>query len=148
VGALVCFESLIAGSVRETVNQGAGLIAVPSNDAYLESPWIKIMHFSQNFLRAAESGRVVLQAATNGVTGAADINGAYLTAETNNGRVRAVLPIEQEGVLLMQVPIYDHVTPYAVIGDLWLAGLVMAVIVIWAVWRRRGRGNSVSKVGA
>jgi apolipoprotein N-acyltransferase len=115
IGVIVCFESALPHVVRETVNAGANIVVVPSNDAYMGADETRRMHFSLAVLRAVETGRVVVQAATDGVTGA-----AWPTGEA------FMLPLREEGVLLQEQPIYSWRTPYLVVGNSWLF-IVLAV---------------------
>jgi apolipoprotein N-acyltransferase len=127
VGTLICYESLLQESARQTVREGAQLLVVPTNDAYMESPEIKEMHFSQIVFRAIENGRTVAQAATNGITGVSDAN----------GRISSTLPIEEEGVVLAGVDFYDHETLYTKIGNLWLLALFLFSVLVLIVARRK-----------
>lgn len=146
-GVLVCLESIISESVRETANRGAEIIVVVSNDAYLKSPFIKWMHFSQDVFRAAECGRAVIQASTNGVTGVTDPNGHILNSYVGGSAVEVLLPIETAGVLEADVPIYSHTTLFSRIGYAWIAILAAILFIIFLAEQMRMR-RKICKGGA
>jgi apolipoprotein N-acyltransferase len=129
VGALVCFESILPQIVRDTVNAGAEVILVPSNDAYLGEE-IRTMHISQSVFRAIETDRAVVQAATNGVTAAAYPDGTLVQ-----------LPMNTADALIADVPLVDHITPYVRFGNLWL------IIAIAALLAGAGLGRFLRKSG-
>lgn len=135
-GVIVCFESLIPSIVRETVNQGAEFIVIPTNDAYMGSDAIREMHFAQNILRSVETGCAVVQVAIDGVTGIAYPDGRTAVLIENgaggSALVSAVLPMREACVLKAGIDLYDRKTPYLYIGELWLAVLLAASAAIVA----------------
>jgi apolipoprotein N-acyltransferase len=136
IGAIVCFESVLQQTVRDTVKKGAEVIVVPSNDAYLGAE-IREMHIAQSVFRAVETNRVIVQVATNGVTAAAYPSGKLVTVSIN-----------KQTALIAEVYPSDAITPYVKFGNLWLA-VVAGMMVIYAVgyWIYRKKWNAIT-VGA
>lgn len=128
MGTVICYESAYPRLVREFVQEGAELLVVSTSDRSYGRSGIAAAHFAVAQMRAAETGRPVLQAAISGVSGvidadgdARDLTGLFETTITE-GRV-----ITRSGE-----------TPYVRFGDWVLAvcGLGMIVVAIVGAGRR------------
>ena len=132
VGDVICFEVAYDGLLRDVVHGGAALVVVQTNNAtYMGTGQIE-QQFAISRLRAIDTGRSVVVAATNGVSGivAAD------------GEVAARAPVRAQEVLVRSVPLSDEVTPGIRFGRgiEWLLTLVAGVSVSLAIglgYRRR-----------
>jgi apolipoprotein N-acyltransferase len=132
-GVLMCFEVAYDGLLRDLVDGGADVIVVPTNNATYTGTGQIEQQFAMSRLRAIETGRTVVGASTNGISGvvAAD------------GRVVARAPERRQVVLDEDVTLVSRYTPAMVLGqwpELALSALaVLALLVGLVTGRRRGR---------
>jgi apolipoprotein N-acyltransferase len=155
LGVLICFESAFPDMSRVDTDLGAQLIVYQTSDSTFQRSWAPAQHASLSAVRAAETGRPVVQAALTGDTVAFDAR----------GRLLALMSAQQRGVTVVRLglPPATARTLYDRLGDYvpWAATaiVVMAVITGFLIVRpARGRrvpwdGNprrasSVSTVGA
>ncbi|HUY49206.1 MAG TPA: apolipoprotein N-acyltransferase [Streptosporangiaceae bacterium] len=156
LGVLICFESAFPDMSRVDADAGAQLIVYQTSDSTFQQSWAPAQHASLSAVRAAETGRPVVQAALTGDTVAFDAR----------GRLLAMMTAAQRGVtgLRLGLPPASDLTAYDRLGDYvpWTATGIAALtaVVAWgrSVYRhRRGqvpldgnfrRARSVSIVGA
>ncbi|MFB7948896.1 apolipoprotein N-acyltransferase [Kitasatospora phosalacinea] len=119
VGALVCFESAFPDMSRTAARQGAELIVYQSATSTFQSTWAPAQHASLGALRAAETGRPVVQAALTGESVAYDAQGRRL----------ARLGTEESGSVTVQLAPADPAarTWYVRLGD-WVPLTALAVV--------------------
>ena len=91
LGVLICFESAFPDMSRVDADLGAQLIIYQTSDSTFQSSWAPAQHASLSAVRAAETGRPVVQAALTGDTVAFDARGRLLALMTSahRGRDRA-----------------------------------------------------------
>lgn len=82
VGALICFESAFPDMSRTAARQGAELMVYQSSTSTFQSTWAPAQHASLGAIRAAETGRPVVQAALTGESVAYDAQGRRLARLT------------------------------------------------------------------
>jgi apolipoprotein N-acyltransferase len=156
LGVLICFESAFPDMSRVDADLGAQVIVYQTSDSTFQRSWQPAQHASLGALRAAETGRPVVQAALTGDTVAYDSRGRLLTSMTSSSRGVAVLTL--------RLPPASARTPYDRMGDYvpWTATAIAFLAALYALLRsgRRDRpieilleGNhprarSVSIVGA
>ncbi|GAA4628554.1 apolipoprotein N-acyltransferase [Actinoallomurus vinaceus] len=130
-GPLICFESAFPDQSRAVVRRGAHLIVYESATSTFQGSWAPPQHASLGAVRAAETGRPVVQAALTGVSAAFDAKGRRL----------AWLDTSRRGSVLVKVAPAAGRTPYDRFGDYvpWLAVGVVLVSGWCAVRTRRGR---------
>jgi apolipoprotein N-acyltransferase len=135
IGVLICFEAAFPDMSRADTLHGAQVIVYQTSDSTFQQTWALAQHASLGALRAAETGRPVVQAALTGVTAAFDPRGRQLTW----------LGSSQRGVALVRlglVPASD-LTVFDRIGDAvpWTAiGIsVVSALVALNYTRRRQR---------
>lgn len=107
VGAMICYESIYGDYSRDAVKDGAGFMAVMTNDGWWgDTPGYR-QHFNYAALRAVEYRRDVIQAANTGTSGLI------------NQRGDIVLSTEwwTEHAFTAQVHYRTDVTPFAQYGD-------------------------------
>ncbi|MDH6108967.1 apolipoprotein N-acyltransferase [Kitasatospora sp. MAP12-15] len=96
LGVLICFESAFPDMARTAADQGAQLIVYQSATSSFQHTSAPDQHASLAALRAAETGRPVVQAALSGVSVAFDAQGRQLarygTGRTGALTVRLALP--------------------------------------------------------
>jgi apolipoprotein N-acyltransferase len=78
VGVLVCFESAFPDMSRVETGQGAQLIVYQTSTSTFQGTWGPDQHASLAAIRAAETGRPVVQAALTGDSAAFDARGRQL----------------------------------------------------------------------
>jgi apolipoprotein N-acyltransferase len=119
VGVAICFESIFPEVSRALVGRGAQLLAVITNDAWLDGTAGPAQHAAQAVLRAVENGRWLVRAANTGIS--------MIVAPT--GAVRAIAPAGQEAVLTAAVMMVQPPTFYAKRGDLFMWAALAALLV-------------------
>ncbi len=135
VGTLMCFEVAYDGLVRALVRDGADLLVVPTNNATYTGTGQVDQQFAMSRLRAIETGRYVVVASTNGISGVV----------APDGHVLARAPERVQKVLEDTVALRHGVTLAVRYGG-WLEALLVLVSVVSIVagglvgYRRRPRG--------
>jgi apolipoprotein N-acyltransferase len=132
VGVLVCFESAFPDMSRVEADQGAQLIVYQSSTSTFQGTWGPDQHASLAALRAAETGRPVVQAALTGDTVAFDARGRQLAWLDQSGHgvvtVRLALPAATARTF------YDQAGDYV----MWTGVAVTALAALIFLLRRRG----------
>jgi apolipoprotein N-acyltransferase len=125
LGVLICFEAAFPDMSRADTRHGAQLIVYQTSDSTFQGSWAPAQHASLSAVRAAETGRPVVQAALTGVTAAFDAQGRQLawlgTAQRGMALVRLDL------VPATHFTLFDHIgdtVPWAAIAICFLAALV------------------------
>ncbi|MFC6285273.1 apolipoprotein N-acyltransferase [Nocardioides sp. GCM10027113] len=117
VGDAICFDVAYDAGIHDQLRAGAELLVVQTSNAmFIHTAQIE-QQYEITRLRAIETGRYVLVAATNGVSGVIAPDGSVV-AEADP-RTRAVL-VEQVGLS-------DELTPAVRIGP-WLGRLCAALV--------------------
>jgi apolipoprotein N-acyltransferase len=78
VGVLICFESAFPDMSRIDTGRGAQLIIYQTSDSTFQASWALAQHAALGAVRAAETGRPVVQAALTGDSAAFDPQGRLL----------------------------------------------------------------------
>lgn len=123
VAGIICFESAYATQVRAQL-QDAQLLAVITDDAWFGKSLAPWQHIEIAKMRAIETGRYVVQASNDGITGII----------RPNGKILQTIPPYQQAVLVgALLPMQGH-TPWVMLG-LWpfLLFWVLQVIIVSAV---------------
>ncbi len=132
IGVLICFESAFPDMSRVDADLGAELIVYQSSTATFQGTWGPDQHASLGALRAAETGRPVVQAALTGDTVAYDARGRQLASLGQSGHgvvtVGLALPAGSDRTF------YDRAGDYVMWTGVAITGL--AALVMFA--RRRG----------
>jgi apolipoprotein N-acyltransferase len=76
VATVICFESAFGPEVRSRVRDGAAVIIVSTNNRSYRRSANSAQHLAFGQIRAAETGRPVIQAAISGITAVIDADGA------------------------------------------------------------------------
>jgi len=134
IGDVICFEVAYDGLLRDLVNGGAEMIVVQTNNAtYMGTGQID-QQFAIARLRAIETNRFVVVAATNGVSGMVNAQGVVV----------ARAPVRTQDVLIRSAPLHGDVTAGIRYG-LWIEVLLTAVAAVSVLsglavnYRRRRR---------
>jgi apolipoprotein N-acyltransferase len=125
IGVLICFEAAFPDMSRVDTLHGARVIVYQTSDPTFQQTWAPAQHASLLALRAAETGRPVVQAALTGVTAAFDTQGRLITwlSTAQRGVVFVRLGLVPGSDLTLFDRIGDTV-PWAAIGITVLAALV------------------------
>ena len=138
LGVLICFESAFPDMSRVNADRGAQLIVYQTSDSTFQGSWAPAQHASLSAVRAAETGRPVVQAALTGDTVAFDAR----------GRLLALMTARQRGVTVVRLglPPASARTVYDRLGDYvpWAAtGIVVVAAITGLLMVRRARGGRV-----
>jgi apolipoprotein N-acyltransferase len=132
IGVLVCFESAFPDMSRVDADKGAQLIVYQSATSTFQGTWGPDQHASLAALRAAETGRPVVQAALTGDTVAFDARGRQVVwlDQPSHGVVTARLAL----------PAATARTFYDKSGDfvMWAGVVISALAALVMFVRRRG----------
>ncbi len=120
IGSLICFDSIYDNLARDSVRDGAELIALSTNDSWFTDSAALYMHNAQAQLRAIENGRYVVRAANTGIS----------TVITSKGEVIEQLEPLVDGMVISDVCVNDHRTLYSVLGNLpvFLSGMLLFLV--------------------
>ncbi len=142
IGDVICFEVAYDGLVRSSVAAGAQLLVVQTNNATFGHTAETYQQLAMSQLRAVESGRTVVQAAT---TGTSAVIGP-------DGRIRDESgPLFHAAILVDTVPVRSArtlATRLGAIPEYVLAALALAGVVGVIGYDRRGRGETDGRVAA
>ena len=118
IGVLICFESAFPDMSRVAADKGGQLIVYQSATSTFQDSWAPAQHASLGALRAAETGRPVVQAALTGVSVAFDARGRNLawfgTSRHGVVVVRLALPAPAARTLYDRLGEYVPFTAVAV----------------------------------
>ena len=142
IGALICFESAFPDMSRVDADQGAQLIVYQTSDTTFQDSWAPAQHAALSAVRAAETGRPVVQAALTGDSVAFDGRGRELARVGTGFRGDVIVPLELPPAADRTV--YDRLgdyVPWTAVGIAALAALA-GLGGLWSA-RRRQRVASV-----
>ncbi|WP_432420586.1 apolipoprotein N-acyltransferase [Nocardia carnea] len=129
IGIATCYEVAFDRAFRDSLQSGAQLLAVPTNNATFGDSEMTYQQLAMSRVRAVEHGRSLVVAATSGVS-------AIIAAD---GSVRQESALFVPEALVADVPLRTSTTAATALGP-WpelAAVLVTAVGVVLAVLRRR-----------
>jgi apolipoprotein N-acyltransferase len=142
IGVLICFESAFPDMARVDTDQGAQLIVYQSATSTFQGTWGPDQHASLGAVRAAETGRPVVQAALTGDTVAYDARGRLLAwmGQSSHGVVTVRLGLPATSARTIYDRLGDYV-PWTAVGIAVLAALVMFANSRGLTGRRAGIGG-------
>ena len=132
IGVLICFESAFPDMARAETDQGAQVIVYQSSTVTFQGTWGPDQQASLAAVRAAETGRPVVQAALTGDTVAFDARGRELgwLGQGSPGALTARLSLPAAGARTF----YDEAGDYIMWAGVAITGLAALVM----LGRRRG----------
>lgn len=129
IGTLICFEVGFPTIARNYAREGAELLVVTTNNrSFGRSPNAR-QQLAAGQMRAAESGRYLLQAGISGITAVID----------ERGRVLRQTELFERTVVEATVPTFRGRTTYVTLGD-WLplgSAAALCGAALWRLLRRR-----------
>ena len=125
IGVLICFESAFPDMSRYDAEHGAQVIIYQTSDSTFQGSWALEQHASLGALRAAETGRPVVQAALTGDSAAFDARGRVLAwaGPADRGAVLASI----------RLPPASARTPFDRLGD-YVPLTALAIVVLAAAF--------------
>lgn len=126
IGMLICYEDIFPELSRKTVEKGAELLAVLSNDAWYGMTSAPFQHLAFSQFRALENRRMLVRSTNTGVT-------AVINA---HGEIEQQLPLFQEGVLTYLVDLNNNLSLYTRFGD-WFVWVCIGGIILILLVRRK-----------
>lgn len=132
-GGLICYEVIFPGRVAAA--ERPGFLLNITNDAWFGVSAGPYQHLAAARLRAVEEGLPLVRAAQTGISTVLDAR----------GRTVARMGLAETGVLLAPLPRPLPATPFAHLG-LWIPGLMLALISIFAIYGSISRARSDSEI--
>ena len=143
IGVLICFESAFPDMSRVDANDGARVIIYQTSDSTFQQSWAPAQHAALSAVRAAETGRPVVQAALTGDSAAFDDRGRLLFWKDNTRTGTWPVPL--------RLPPASYRTPYDQLGEYvpWTAVAIAALALLLGISRIiRTRRHSTTAVPA
>lgn len=125
-GLAICYEIVFPQIARQQVIHGADVLVTITNDAWYDGTSAPGQHLNQARLRAIESDRYLLRAATTGISAFVD----------PTGRIIEKLPMNRQGILYPRYEPRHSTTPYVRFGD-WFAWGACVVVILALIPRKR-----------
>lgn len=125
-GPLICFESLLPEMSREVVRRGSEILVIVTSDAWAGRSAELEQHAACSVLRAVETGRYLVRAATTGITCIIGPDGQILSS----------VPAYKPGSAVADIIPRRELTLYTRLGDWPLVGVCLALLVVPLVRRR------------
>ena len=138
VATVICFESAFGYQIRPLVRDGAEVIVVSTNNRSYRRSANSAQHVAIGQIRAAETGRPVVQAAISGISALIDAS----------GREHAHTELFERTVLQGSVEATRGTTLYVRFGDWVVWGSLLALagcVVAHVVSRRRASVDSAGR---
>ena len=141
IGDVICFEVAYDDLVRDTVNKGAQLIVVQTNNATFDLSAESAQQLAMVRLRAVEHGRAAIMSSTSGVS-------ATVTAD---GQIVDESALFTEATFVRALRLGQHRTLATTLGGwpeavLSLLGLAVLVAATWLGRRARGHSRATTTV--
>ena len=129
IGVATCYEVAFDRAFEDSMHAGAQLLTVPTNNATFGDSEMTYQQLAMSRIRAVEHGRVVVVAATTGVS-------AIITAD---GAVQAQTSKFVPAWLEASLPLRHTTTPATAMGPWpeWMLCIVAAIAVATSAIRRR-----------
>ncbi|MGW4366583.1 apolipoprotein N-acyltransferase [Nocardia takedensis] len=131
IGVATCYEVAFDRAFRESLDSGAQLLTVPTNNATFGDSEMTYQQLAMSRVRAVEHGRALVVAATSGVSG-------IITAD---GTVRQQTPLFAPAALVADLPLRTDTTIATRIGGVpeALSVILTGVAAAFVLFRRRSR---------
>ena len=124
LGDIICFEVAYDDLVRDTVQAGARMLAVQTNNATYSGLGQSEQQLAMTRIRAVEHGRATVVAATNGISAVFQPDGTMTASlpERTAGWLVPVLPLRESLSVADRVGFWPEVVAGAVLVWLFIAG--------------------------
>ena len=108
IGSLICFDSIYETLALDSVRDGAGILAISTNDSWYYDSSAVSQHNGHAVLRAVENGRYVIRAANTGIS----------SIITPSGEISASLGALKRGYVTGEVEFLNTETLYTKVGNI------------------------------
>lgn len=125
-GLAICYEVVFPEITATQVRNGANVLVTITNDAWFDRTSAPRQHLNMARLRAVESNRYLLRAATTGISASVD----------PAGRIKESLPLFTEGMIFASFAPRGGMTPYVRYGD-WFGFASLVAVVGFLFLKRR-----------
>ena len=125
-GPAICYEIVFPQVARTQVRNGADVLVTITNDAWFTGSSAPRQHLNPARIRAIETDRFLLRAATTGISAFID----------PSGQVIEQLPMGKQGIIYAKFQPRRTKTPYVRFGD-WFAWVAILVTIVAMVVVRR-----------
>ncbi len=129
IGGLICFDSIYETLALSSVRDGAGLLALLTNDSWYDNSPAVYEHLGHAALRAVENGRYMVRGANTGISAVID----------SNGRIKIESHPQTEEVIRGEVDIYSHRTLYSYVGNILVLLCLIYVVVLFIPFRKKSK---------
>ena len=127
IGDVICFEVAYDGNVRASVDQGARLVVVQTNNASFGRKGESEQQLAMTRIRAVEHGRATIQVSTSGQSAIVTPDGTVLsqTGLYEPGILTADLPLRTSRTLADRVGAIPEAVATALAAAAMMAGIVI-----------------------
>ena len=122
----ICFDIVDDALTRSAINEGAQVLLAPTNNADFGRTDEAAQQLAFARMRAAETGRAMVQVSTVGMSAAYDADGSELAA----------LEWYTPGTMRVVVPLRSGTTPAVAFGAQIEAGCSLLALICGVRWRR------------
>lgn len=137
IADVTCFEVAYDELIRDVMADGGRLLVVQTNNATYAGTGQLEQQFAISRYRAMETGRSVVVAATNGISGIVEPDGSVIAATEQR----------TQEVLAEEVLLADGRTPAMRIGG-WLKGVLSVIALALTVYAYLGRRRAIGRIGS
>lgn len=125
ISSMICFDSMFSESSAEAVGAGAGVISLSTNDSWFGGTHFLNLHLRHSILRAVESRRYIIRAASTGTS----------AAITPTGKISAFLEEDEYGFVSANASVRSDKTLFCRIGSPWFfpAAVVVAALLLFFI---------------
>ncbi|MFN4150691.1 MAG: nitrilase-related carbon-nitrogen hydrolase, partial [Candidatus Sericytochromatia bacterium] len=120
IGGLICYESIFPEIISSSVNDGAELLTLVTNDSWYKDSSAVYQHNGQAVFRAIENDRYMVRGANTGIS----------SVVSPEGRTLALLEPMKKGYITSKVKFKNTKTIYTQIGDIFV-GFVFVILIIF-----------------
>lgn len=128
VGVPLCYEVIFPDLVRQFVNNGAGILATLSNDAWFGRSAANQQHFNMAAMRAVENRRYMMRCAVSGISGFVHPSGRIMEQST----------VYTRQSLTQTVSLMNGKTIYSTVGDIFVLICLLVVVLHFTLLHIRG----------
>ncbi len=135
LGGLICFDSIYEELPRESVNAGAELICLSTNDSWFSDSAAVYMHNAQAQIRAIENGKYIARAANTGIS----------TVINSRGEVISQLDALEEGYVICDVYANSGRTLFSMIGNcfVYLLIAIYGILIVSDIYEKNKSKESL-----
>lgn len=135
IGGLICYESIFPEIISSSVNDGAELLTLVTNDSWYKDSSAVYQHNGQAVFRAIENDRYMVRGANTGIS----------SVVSPEGRTLAFLEPMKKGYITSKIKFRDTKTIYTKIGDLFVGIVFVLLSILFIMGRKNKKINSYDR---